>query len=700
MADTERLINSIDGLPIQPSKQKSLQSVEISMSGVSLLEGNVTASVIQEVLNGLKERNVALTLIEILTILKTVIPVYPSLRRESKNLLLILISDNYNFMAQLASFTSSIPIKQVERKIYQQVIIDTMKNRCDCLRNYMSQSTDTKVQRNNLKALMFGSKLFNVLSSTIDIVDYLECLREQWKYVLERTEPLDAVYGELLTASFILHPTLAEDILLNGFFYTRESYFQSMITTVNTASSLDQQRLIKNFIIPHLDLHINESNTNSVINVLRQLPLDCNIDLSYILTLKSLILQSCIIRLLLTSSQNELVSHLLQRFGQPDDALDERICQLLVVSLKYANDPSLKANIGGDKNLLDGVTARLMHKDNLLRERTMYIAKVVTDGGLKYESDFIISIPEFEFPQNDFKIDFNSLRDQFQDIKSSTVLQTEVRKLSLMEDSDDEDDEENENERDIVFLKDLVARYARLDSNKKIRPLPLLKLTVKLVRQKKDFPIEVSYYSSELLVSISSLNNDLEEKDFEQWRINALCSIVVVTPETVTDLHKILFTSELSLQQRMSLLSSLGLSARELRGYADESIVKPQNNFPTSRLPWDKQTESHSTSAQLSSIEELPTERIVWKSKKLLTDGQEQLNANKFRKYSRLFFYPLAHGWLDGIDLGSFTDLFKTHYLMTLHIIYQCAYPVHDYDSMTRLMEQILLQASQQGIRF
>lgn len=671
------------------------------MDGTKLIRGQLTAQIMHKELLDYQKRKEPLTLIEVLTIIKTAIPVYPSLNHETKSIMLELISGSYIFMAQLVSFTNAIPEKQAERRIYQQVMIDTLRHRNECLHNYMTSTMEIRIQRNNVKALVFGSKLFNVLSPEMDILDFLECFVEQWKYLLDREgsgESMGSVFGEFLVATLTLHPSLAEEVMFNRLFFARESYFKSMIQILRNASSLDQQRLIRNFLLPYLDLHLNESNAASIVNVLRQLPLDDNVDLAYILTIKSLNLQGYILRLLSVSFQN-IVAQLLQRFGQPEEDQDERICQFFVIVLRYNGDHSSKSALGSDTRFLDGVTNRLMNKDHLVRERAMYIAKLVTNGELKYQSDFSIQVPEFELPQDNLEIDFDSIRHQQSSLSSgSTVIpQTELKHLSLSGDSDDEDEGYGETVKDIVFLKDLVAQFARIDSNKGTRVLPLLKQTVKLVRQKKDFPIEVSYHSSDLLVSISTLNNNLDEEDFENWRVNALVSILATTPESVTDELKILFTSEMSIQQRMSILSSLGLSARELRGYDDKSVVKPQFDFPTNRLPWDrKQTENP---PQLTYVEEIPTEHIVWKSKKLQPTGKVTLAKNRFRKYSRLFFYPLAHGWLDGIDLGTFTELFKTHYLMTLRIIYQCANPVHDYDMMTQFMEQIMVEASQQGIK-
>ncbi|KAG0667743.1 telomere binding protein [Maudiozyma exigua] len=272
-------------------------------------------------------------------------------------------------------------------------------------------------------------------------------------------------------------------------------------------------------------------------------------------------------------------------------------------------------------------------------------------------------------------------------------------------DSDDEDDELEQEILDIVFLKDLLEMYVKFGRGTSGDQIPLLKRTTQLVRQKESLPLEVNYYAPPLLTHISSINNNREEEGFEQSRINALVAILVVIPEHVESLYKILFNSELSIQQRISLLSSLALSARELRGLDDKQIHKPHYDFPSQRLPWD---DGHSAVKQ---IEEIPVlDKItgfgisegttVWKSQKLAI--QDKMNSgqhkNRFRSVASSYFYPLVHGWKNGINLGSFDQLFKSHYVSTLRIIHNCAYPVHDFETMTYELDQIITEAQAQGI--
>lgn len=670
---------------------------------VGLLNSKPNASVVNEVLEALDGRDQALSLVEILTIVKMVVPIYPSLKPGSKLVLLNLIAKNFNFMAQLVSFTSSLPEKQAEKRIYKSLLSDLITKNNQCLLNYLEQCTASKILGDDLKTLLFGSKLFNVISTEMDIIEYLRRLREQWRYAFAKM-PTDILIqranqvGKLLIAMLTLHPVLTRVVIVEEFFLAAEDQFQSLKLVTINSTVLNRQKLLKNLIIPYLDLHTNAGNCQSIYSILRELGLNDFSDASYILRLSSPLLKECIIKLVPSSSLHLLLRLLLQKFAKVDLVEDEIVCQMIVMIIKYSQSSDLKSQVGTDSKFLDGVTTRLMHKDHLVRERTMFVAKVVSNGDLKYDSDFVIEVSDFKPPDNSQAIDFNSLSGTISPEVPTRSIQ-KVSDTSFSVDSDDDDDNDDEETgREIVFLKDLVVEYASLDK-KGTSLLSLLKLTVKLLRQKKDFPSEVSYYSTGLLSSIACLNNNLDEPNFEQGRINALVSILVVTPDKVTELLRILFTSELSLQQKMSILSGFGLAARELRGFNDASIAKPQYDFPTSRLPWDKKQDRLIEDVRPTNEQDMAPQKVVWKSKKLTTSFKDQPVKNKFRQYAGQFFYPLAHAWIEGINLGTFDELFKSHYLMTLHIIYRCADPVYDYDSMTELMREIMMDATQQGIK-
>ncbi|CCD25896.2 Tel2p NDAI_0G01200 [Naumovozyma dairenensis CBS 421] len=702
------------------------------MVDIEVLRNHPTDTVINNVFTELlsttfhgEDRNADLDLGAILLILQYVVPIYPSLGKDTKQTLQHLLSRSFLFLSQLVSFSASLvqerstSPRQSNKSLYGKLLIDTLSKEYSCLTNYILFVGRSRLQVNNLKSLFFGSKIFNLISSDIDIIQYIQIMKSQWKSYIDSKGDLQTfstIDGELLVSSFTLNQILTMDIILGELFLTTTPYLAYFKSIVRSATPLDQQRLINKYLLKFLEPRTNMNNYYVVYAIVSSgLPLNSTIDLDALIALRATVLQEIIVRSLTIESIMKMLPLEIARFGEVNEETDEVICLIFVMFLKFhINKDGAIDIMSHNSDFLDAVTKRLAHKDRIIRERTMFVAKLASRNKLEYESDFTIEIPDLKLnvtasSTTDFSL-LNEHDGRESDSQSVEVVSAAVGELVLddgnVSDSDDEDsdDSSNKNINDIVFIKDLVKELEMLDNNNHRNSfIPLLKKSIKLVRQKRHFPLEVEYYCTALLSSITLMNNNFDESQFEGWRVNALVSLLVVVPEKVTELYKLFLNSELSLQQRMSVLTSLGLAARELRGFDDKNIVKPQYDFPTSRLPWDKP----STETNVSLIEDLSgtTEetsllrqsKTVWKSKKL-EKGSKIQEVNRFRKYASLFFFPLAHTWLNGIDMGTFDILFKTHYISTLRIIYTCANPVHDYESMTLLMERIMQQAEAEGV--
>ncbi|EJS43681.1 tel2p [Saccharomyces arboricola H-6] len=660
-----------------------------------------------------------------MVLIKYVLPVYASLPGKTKTVLRQLASKSFTFIAQVVTFSSMLnrrdEVKEI--RLYQEFLEDVINLEPGCLNFYLKAITTSTVHRNTVKAFFFGSKIFNILAGHIDIAKYLEYLRLQWKFLFDNNETITSnppgFLGEWLISAFMLNPALAADILLGELFLFEETYFSSFQKIILSSGSLDQKRLIFKFLLPYIQVHLTEDNVDDARKALMRFNLSKVINLSAMLEIQSLPLKEIILRLMDNSSSAKLAGELISKFVDfVDEDTDTKTCELLVLLIVYNMSKTQKEEMSHSDQFLNGVTEHLRSNVREARERAMFIAKLLSDGELKYESDFAIKIPNLKFENNSNRrfIDFQALKGssipttQMSVAKNKIIeVSNHIQSLTLDErDSDDDDDDDDDDDgvgddddkhiRQIVFLKDLMRDYEKTGESRKSRLTPLLKQTVKLVRQKVDFPLEVGYYAQGILSSIVCLNNEFDESLFEQWRINALVSILVILPKKVTDAIKILFGLELSLQQRMSLLSALALSARELRGLDDPTIVKPKYDFSTKRLPWDSPRQDNTRVVEVQESSSLMKEtKTVWKSKKL-GKNQEKETQNRFRKHAGLFFYPLAHGWLNGIDVGTYNQLFKSHYLTTLRIIYSCASPVHDFEAMTELMDQIMALAIKEGI--
>lgn len=645
----------------------------------ALLHGECDGQTVSRVVEEIATSNASLDIVAIMTMVKKVLPFFPSLDTKSRLYLTKMISLSFPFLCQIVSFVGAMPGDQQEARIYKEVLLEVLQNE-NWLLNYIKQCK-TKLEWGNLRSVIFGSKLFNVLAPDIDMLAYLELLKTQWSLVFDHPALAKTAYGDLLTSMLVLHSTLSPDVIFGQLVLTDDHHLECFKLIASSAKLFDQQRLIS-FFLSYLQMHTNFKNYHNALAVLEKLPLHKSVGLEMILHLNSLILQELVLRLLPQIENPSLVLELTRQFADAQEE-DENICQLFVIMLRHKMNSVEKKDLSRNASFLDAVTKRLGGEDAALRERTMYIAKLVSDGELKYESDFVIVIPDLNLAAA-HKIDYEALKEaEAAVVRQPLSLSHDVVGLTL-----------SDNSEPVVFLKDLIKKY---ESNDKKQLVPLLQLTVKLLRQKKNFPLEVAYYSTTLLPQLATLNNAQEESQFEHWRINALVSLLVVTPEAGGTLQRILFTSELSLQQRMSLLSALGLAARELRGEDNGSlVVRPQYDFPTRRLPWDKPTQN---AIEKKSEPESALSRTVWRSKKLdKKAGPSNINTNRFKKHAQTFFYPLAQGWFRGIQLGTYDKLFKTHYLKTLTIIYECSYPHADYEQMTETMLQVTKQALEQGI--
>ena len=99
-----------------------------------------------------------------------------------------------------------------------------------------------------------------------------------------------------------------------------------------------------------------------------------------------------------------------------------------------------------------------------------------------------------------------------------------------------------------------------------------LKTAPNLIRQKASFGTELSDQAHELARILVGLQDTFEMEQFQELRHAALIALVASSPEVVTSyLISVYFTGDISIQQRLVLLSALGIGARELAGH--EKIV-------------------------------------------------------------------------------------------------------------------------------
>lgn len=607
--------------------------------------------------------------------------------------------------SQLIKFGSDIDAKQSEQLIYIEYVTQFLKSSTTYLQNYLIECTENRTKELILKRTFTGSTVFNFVKGKLNPLEYIELLNNQLVFALDKLDSRSGDFhkylGNYIASLCDFHNIFAPDVILSKTFLINQERLETLSLLMKKTSEYTRYKIGIKYLLPYLDKVCSDTNAQLVHHILGTLGIGKLILVQDIFRLNSFTLQKIIFAILDSKKIDSVMNFLLMKFHSIEYESDKNTCQLIVTILKNHLNDSGKIKVCHSDQFLNAITKRLSDQDKIIRERSMYIAKIASNHKIDYESDFTIDIGKsiahdnYEVPESDWSLILNSDNSNVNTNSSDTNISTSTHALEALnlDDSDDEEDEEGDQLK-YVFLKDLTAAL----ENKSQRGLTnILKNTVKLVRQKKLFRSEVAYYAGAMIRNIVILNNDLDEKQFEELRVNALVSILVVVPEKIDELWKMLFTAELSLQQRLSLLLSVSMSARELRGYDDKQILKPQFDFPTSMLPWDRRQENN----RIEEIDDNGSDntsggKVLWKSSKL-TKNTEEIN-NRFREYASKFFYPLANGWLNGIDLGTFDKLFKTYYLSTLKTVYNCAYPVHGFEDMTTTMDTILQDAVNNNI--
>lgn len=338
-------------------------------------------------------------------------------------------------------------------------------------------------------------------------------------------------------------------------------------------------------------------------------------------------------------------------------------------------------------------------------------------------SSVVLNLPEFKLTTADVLLSDEDAWDilaspEVVEPPSEEVNQIEraFQPISIADDtmSDEEDDPTLNTAKSVVapiYVRDLLA-YLASDPSKDTQGYEKQNMALRtaptLLRQKLHFGTEVAFYAEELMSILAALTNQYDEAEFETQKLNAMIAVVVSYPKVTGHVCHLLLTGDYSLQQRMCLLSSMSLAARELRGYEDESVRSgfKQTDFPSKRLP-EKLHRQYvaldNTDYGYSSIESSIQHQLMNQASE---DARDQIHGGKvlrislaltkknnevshpshisqealvqFRKtVSSSFFFPLVAVWYEsgGINIGPYTPILVAHFVRTLSLILHAAYP-------------------------
>lgn len=138
-----------------------------------------------------------------------------------------------------------------------------------------------------------------------------------------------------------------------------------------------------------------------------------------------------------------------------------------------------------------------------------------------------------------------------------------------------------------VYIRDLIAGLR--DQENHDRHELALSTAAALIRRKANFGTEVTDRLDELATVLTELQDNSELEGFAQKRQEALIAVLLAKPAQMAQwFAQSFFSGDYSLTQRIAMLTTLGLGARELAGLKDSStddLVPGKPSFPSKQLP-------------------------------------------------------------------------------------------------------------------
>lgn len=140
------------------------------------------------------------------------------------------------------------------------------------------------------------------------------------------------------------------------------------------------------------------------------------------------------------------------------------------------------------------------------------------------------------------------------------------------------------------YIRDLVAGLR--DTENFDRHKLALATASQLIRRKASFGSEVSENIEELATLLVGLSDKYEIERFQEMRLQGMIAVLLASPLRMGQwFSKTFYNGDYSVGQRASILTTLGLGARELAGFAKEDAaltgaeISPEKLFPSKKLP-------------------------------------------------------------------------------------------------------------------
>jgi telomere length regulation protein len=140
-----------------------------------------------------------------------------------------------------------------------------------------------------------------------------------------------------------------------------------------------------------------------------------------------------------------------------------------------------------------------------------------------------------------------------------------------------------------VYISELVKALQASDKPDTVELA--LKTAPALIRRKAGFGTELLENINDLASSLINLQEGISNEAAQQLRLRSLIACLVAQPARMGPwFASVYFEGDFSLAQRASLLTTIGLGARELAGYNDDAELgtdRQRSSFPSQRLQDD-----------------------------------------------------------------------------------------------------------------
>lgn len=194
-----------------------------------------------------------------------------------------------------------------------------------------------------------------------------------------------------------------------------------------------------------------------------------------------------------------------------------------------------------------------------------------------------------------------------------------------------------------VYIRDLIAGLCDLENFD--RHKLAISTAPSLIRRKASFGTEVTEHIEDLASLLVGLSDKYEMDKFQEFRLQGMIAVLIAQPLQMGQwFARTYFNGDYSIGQRASILSTLGLGARELAGFQKEDAaitggdVVPEKSFPSKKLPEKLHKvfslEQESSSSPLNSISQSLENLMLQPMALSAADKLSGPNALKVRTFS------------------------------------------------------------------